>query len=337
MRRAMIACIACLLALPAAAQEPAGSGDVVANPFKPFDRAAYEQRLSKLGATPAQLTIFAEEIEEYGVSRAADRLMQKVLPAFGEAVVLAFDRQPRAALALAELLGNADETLGAHVRYHMAQVFLEGDDPERAVEILNEYLRQNINLTPLDGEAAYYYAQALAEIPMMEHALPRFRAFLQWFPDASERFRSAAQSRIAEIEGQQDSRLHALADDMKRVTRDLKKQKTDDPVQTDQLEMIEELNELIEMYEEMERQSSGGSASGNQQSQGPATQSSLPEGEARVGELKNRVSTADRWGDMRDQDRKEIESQVQNKLPPQYRKMLEQYFKKLGTGGAGSR
>ena len=50
----------------------------------------------------------------------------------------------------------------------------------------------------------------------------------------------------------------------------------------------------------------------------------------RVGELKNRPSLADRWGDMRDSERKKIMADVQNTMPPQYRKMLEEYYKKLG-------
>ena len=311
-------------------------GQDVVNPFQPFDRPAYEERVRELGATDVQMQTFADEVEEYGVSRAADRLIRAVVPAFGEAVDLSEDADPKAALLLAQLLANSqDRTLGGHVRYHLSRVFLDGDDPERAVEILNEYLQHNINLTPLDAESAFFYAQALAEIPMPEYALPRFHAFLEWFPDASERFRATAQQRIGELEIQQDSRLHVLADGMKKVARDLRKQKTDKPVQVEQEDFIDELDELIELYEQMERQSSG-PPSGNQQSFNPAANSALPEGEARIGSLENRVSLSDRWGEMRDQDRKEVESQVQNSLPPQYRKMLEEYYKKLGVG-AGPR
>ena len=83
------------------------------------------------------------------------------------------------------------------------------------------------------------------------------------------------------------------------------------------------------MYEEMENQSSG-PPSGNGQSSAPANQSALPGGEATVGNLNKRPSLADRWGDMKDRDREKIESEVQNSLPPQYRKMLEAYYEKLG-------
>ncbi len=306
---------------------------VVQSPFQPFDRAAYEARAKKLGATDAQLQAFAQDLAELGPARAGDKLMRTLRPTFDAAVKLSEDGDPKAALALAQVAAaETDSALGAHARYHLARVFLDGDDPERAVEILNDYLKNNINTSPLDAEAAFFYAQALAEIPLPDLALPRLRAFLQWFPDASERFRATAQQRIGELETQQESRLHNLADRMKKVTRDLKKQKTNDPIQVEQKEMTEELQELIEIYEEQERQSSG-PPNGNGPSNAPANQSSLTEGEGRIGNLEKRVSLNDRWGDMKDKDRKEIESAVQNNLPPQYRKLLEEYYKKLGTGG----
>jgi len=118
---------------------------------------------------------------------------------------------------------------------------------------------------------------------------------------------------------------------MKKTTRDLKKRKTDKPIQVDQEGYIEQLQELIEMYEEMEKQS-GGPPSGNGPSSAPATESKLPDGEATVGTLNKKPTLADRWGDMKDRDREKIEAEVQNSLPPQYRKMLEQYYKKLGAG-----
>lgn len=307
-------------------------GPRVQNPFRPFDQKAFEAHVQQLGASVQQLLRFIAQVEELGAPRAADALLRSMFPDFDAAVLRAEQGDPVAALSLAQVLSNrSDPVLGGHVRYHLARVFLDGNDPERAVEILNEYLQQNINRTALDPEAAYFYAQALAEIPLPEHALPRFKAFLAWFPDASERFRTAAQQRIAELERQQDSRLHTLADGMKKVSRDLGKQKTDRPVQVEQEGFVEELDELIKLYEEMERQSSG-SPSGNQQSNSPASNSALVEGEARIGSLEKRASVADRWGPMRDKDRKEVESAVQNTLPPHYRRMLEEYFKKLGTG-----
>ena len=302
----------------------------VQNPFKPFDQAKFQEAARELGATALQVKTFAEEVEEVGAARAADDLMRKIFEAFDAAVTAAEDEDPKAALQLAKVLVNAKSPLlQAHVRYHLARLFLPGDDPEGAIAALNEYISTNINCTPLDGEAAYFYAQSLAEIPMIDAAIPRFRAFLKWFPQASERLRSAAHQRILELEQQQESRLHMLADGMKKTTRDLRKQKTDEPVQLDQEGYLEELDELIEMFQEMEKQTSG-PASGLGPSNSPAASSALPEGESKVGDLKKRPSLADRWGDMRDSERKKIMADVQNTMPPKFQKMLENYYKKLG-------
>ncbi|MBM4063132.1 MAG: hypothetical protein FJ265_18850 [Planctomycetes bacterium] len=327
---------ALLAGLAAVAQVDPPAAHGVQNPFVPFDRARFETEARGLGATEAQLQAFAAAIAEHGLARASDLLLRAAVPAFDAAVKLQEANDPAVALELTKVLAAAPAPLlRAHVRYHLAQVFLDSDDPERAMTVLGDYLHDDLNHSPLDAEAAFYYAQAIAEIPLPDLALPRFRAFLQWFPDASERFRSVAHQRLAELERQQ-SDLHRLADDMKRTRRDLKKQKTDKPVQLDQEGYVTKLQELIELFEEMERQSSG-PPSGNGPSSAPANQSALPGGEATVGNLEKKPTLADRWGNMKDRDREKIEAQVQKDLPPQYRKMLEEYYKKLGTSGGNDR
>ncbi|MBL8727105.1 MAG: hypothetical protein JNM25_01655 [Planctomycetes bacterium] len=316
--------------LVAATFAPTQQTPGVQSPFRPFDRARFEALAQKLGATEPMLQTFGSRIDEYGLARAADDLLRAAVPTFDAAVRSHEAGDPAAALQLTQVLAaTQDLLLQAHVRYHLARVFLDSDDPEHAVEVLTDYLRHNINLSPLDGEAAFFYAQSLAEIPLAELAIPRFRAFLQWFPDASERFRAAAHQRMLELERQQENPLHQLADGMKKTTRDLRKQKTDDPVQLDQKRYIEQLDELIEMFEEMENQSAG-AASGTGPSSNPAAKSALPEGDGSVGNLEKRGTLADRWGPMRDEDRKKIEAAVQQGLPAQYQKMLEDYYEKLG-------
>jgi tetratricopeptide (TPR) repeat protein len=302
----------------------------VQSPFKPFDQAQFEKLAQELGATKQQIETFAEEVEEVGAARAADDLLRAAIPKFDAAVLAAEEAEPTAAIELTKLLVETKSPLlQAHLRYHLARLFLDSDDPERAIEVLNEYLQHNLNRSPLDGEAAYFYAQSLAEIPMIDAAIPRFNAFLSWFPTASERLRSAAHQRVLELEHQRESRLHMLADSMKKTSRDLRKKKTDAPVQLDQEAYIEELDELIEMFQEMEKQSAG-AASGNQTPSGPAGKSALPSGEWEYGSLNERPSMADRWGDMRDSERKKIMADVQNTMPPKYRKFLEGFYKKLG-------
>lgn len=303
------------------------------NPFKPFDRAAFEAGARALGATETQLQTFAKEIDELGAGRAGDRLMRALVPAFDRAASLREQGDPKAPMELAKVLAATDDRiLQGHLRYHLARAILDGDDPERALEVLQSYLQQNANRTPLDDEVVYFFAHALAELPKADEAVPMFQAWLEWFPTASERYRATAHQRLNELRGQRDNPLHGLADGMKKVGRDLGKQRTGKPTQEEQQTLLTRLEELIEQFEEQERQS-GGSPSGNGPSQAPATHSALPEGEATVGNLNPVRGVADRWGDMKDADRKKIEAEVQNNLPPEYRKLLEEYYKKLGTGG----
>lgn len=315
-----------LLAAPALAQGDDG-------PFRPFDRAVYQAHVTTLGASAAQLQTFANECEELGVARAADRLVRTLQPDLDAAAQMREAGDPRAPLELAKVLAaTQDPVLQGHLRYHLARALLDGDDPEATVEVLNAYLKQNANRTPLDDEVVYFYAQALAEVPESEEAMRLFQAYLDWFPQASERYRATAHQRLNELRGQKDNPLHGLADGMKKVGRDLGKQRTGKPTQDKQKELLTQLDELIEMFEEMEQQSSG-SPSGTGPSSAPANNSALVEGEGTVGSLNKVAGVADRWGDMKDADRKAIEAEIQNSLPPESRKLLEEYYKRLGTGG----
>lgn len=300
------------------------------NPFTKFDRTRFEAAATELGATAEQLAAFGRKVDEVGIARAADELVRSVVPAYGSAVALYEGGDPSAPVALTQLLqGASSKLLRAHVRYHLARLFLDSDGPEFAVRTLNDYLDQDLGVSPLDGETAFFYAQALAEMPLPEQAIAWYRSFLKFFPEASERFRSTAHQRIGEIERQQGSKLHQLADGMKKTTRDLRRQKTDDPVQVEQERYLTELDILIEEEQKKESQSSG-PPSGLGPSSNPASQSQLVEGEGTVGKIENRPSLADRWGPMRDADRKLIEAKLQKGLTPEYQKMLEEYYKKLG-------
>lgn len=301
------------------------------NPFKPFDQAAFEAHAKTAGATDEQLAKFRAAVEEESAGAATDALLRMLSADYDEAVGLAEDGEPRAALSLAELLAKTkDPYLRAHTRYHLGRVFLDGDDPERAVEIHAAFLREDRNLTPLDDEVMYFYAHALAEIPMPVEALGAFRGFLQLFPAAPERYIASATQQKAELESQVDSPLHEIADVMKGVERRIKKTKTGDETQERQKAVMKKLAKIIEEMEQREK--SGGSPGGLGVPSAPAGNSAAPPGQTRIGNLNKASNVVDRWGDLQARDRDAIESELQTKLPGHYREMLEEYYKKLGTG-----
>ena len=120
---------------------------------------------------------------------------------------------------------------------------------------------------------------------------------------------------------------------MKRVERDLKKTQTGDPTQVRQKDIVEKLQKIIEEMEEQEKKSSG-APGGNGPSQSPASKSALTEGAGRVGQLGKARPIGDSWGPLKDRARDEIEAELQTGLPDRYRKLLEQYYEKLGRGKA---
>jgi len=220
----------------------------------------------------------------------------------------------------------------AHARYHLGRVFLDGDDPERGVAVFARFLAEDRNRTPLDGEVMYFYGHALAEIPAPARAVTAFRAFLRLFPSAPERYIASATQQLAELESRTDKPLHDVADIMKGVERRIRRAETGQETQDRQKQVMQQLAEIIEQIEEQEQQTSGGPG-GQNRPQAPASNSAAPPGPTRIGDLSTKSGVADRWGDMRDRERAAIESDLQTKLPGHYRKMLEEYYKKLGAGG----
>lgn len=302
------------------------------NPFKPFDQAAFEAWARGSGATEGQVVAFRARVTEVRAGLAADELVRLLFPDYDKAVKLSEGGEPAAALELTKVLARGgDPVLQGHVRYHLGRVFMDADDPEKTVQIYDQYLSENRNRTALDSEVLYFYAQALADVPDAAAAADAFAGYLQWFPDVPERYRATAEQRYLELEAQANSPLHDIADEMKGVERWIRHTKTGKETQDRQESIVAELAAIIEELEQQEQQSSG-SPSGNTESMNPASNSALPGGESRVGNLGRVSGVADRWGNLPDKEREAIQADMQSALPPQYRKMLEEYYKKLGGG-----
>jgi tetratricopeptide (TPR) repeat protein len=300
-------------------------------PFRPFDLAAFVTHARQLGAGDEKIAAFRAAAEDSSFAIAADELLQDLVPEFGAAAGAAFDGDPSAVVNLAKLLAGEDLYLRAHARYHLGRALLDGDDPDGAAQVFADFLQQDRNRTPLDAEVAFFYASSLADVPMPGHAAQAFQDYLRLFPTAPERFRAVALQRAAELQTQLDDPLHQLADAMKGVERDLRKSRTGDPTQERQRDIVEKLEKIIEEMERQEQQS-GGNPTGNSPTTSPASESAAPEGESRVGSLDKVPGVGDRWGSLKDRDRKEIEAEVTTGLPERDRDLLKRYFGRLGGG-----
>ena len=298
---------------------------------KPFDQAAFETHFSELGATAEQLAAFRAMAEEETVRIAVEEFLRELSPEYDSAATLAEDDDPRAALELTQLLEpSTDPYVRAFARYQLARVFLAADDPEQAIPVLQEFVAEDFNRTPLDAEAIYYYSNAVAMVPVREEAIRLFGIFLQMFPGAPERLRSSAAQIKAELE-QQEGLLYNLSDLMWNVERRIRKTDTGEETQEKQKLVMTQLEKYIEQIEQLEQQAGG--APGGAGGINPAQNSALPGGEASDPSLeKAPPKMAKKWGSLKDDERKAIEAELSGKMSPRYRKMLEEYYKKLGKG-----
>ncbi len=298
------------------------------NPFTPFDRAAFQTAMTAAGATEAQLAQFATRCTESGDAAAVEGLLRTLFPAYDAAVQQAETGDPRGAVTLGALLAELKEPHAvAYARYHLGRLFLDVDDPEGAAEIFSDYLRQSRNRTPLDGEVVFFYGTALAGIPERDAAARVLSEFLDLFPDAPERYRASAEQLVAELGGKTNP-LHDIADVMKGVERRIKKTDTGEETQKRQEDVIAQLQKIIEQIEEQEKQGSGGG--GNPTS--PRADSNLTPGESRIGNLGRPSGVTDRWGTLKDRDRKTIESEAEARLSGRNKKLVDDYYRRLSRG-----
>ncbi len=301
---------------------------------KKFDKDAFLAWMKAHRASPTLLKKFESEWSVGPDSRITDRVLRKLVPPYRKAMNEVDRGSPAGVLDLTKLLlKTKDPYIKAHSRYFLARALLDEDDPEGAVLVLADFVTKDSGYSLLDGEGAFYIGYSLALIPDAGQAIVNLKAFLQLYPDSPERYRANAAQLLAELEAQWDSPLHAIADDMKYCERKLKKEQTGKRVETKQLDIVNKLTKLIEQLEKEEQQQGSGPPKGNQQSKGPANQSSLSDGAGRVGQLHGSRGVKSKWGSMKDRDRKKIMNEVQTKLPERYRAVLERYYRKVNRGG----
>jgi len=319
--------------LVAQVDEPTGKPKVPEQVrYKTFDQKAFEDHMREQGATDAQIRAFRAAVEAETAKYAVDGLLQKLFSDYAKAVKLADDAEPAAALELAKVVtNNKDPYVKAYARYQLARFLLDTDEPDDAAQILAEFVERHLEKTPLDSEVIYFYGHALAQIPDRERAILFFHAFLREFKHAPERLRASAAQILAELE-RQEGVLHDISDIMKGVERKIRKTDTGKDTQDKQKHVIEWLEKIIEM---MEQQQQGGGAPGGAGGRNPAKFSALPGGEGKTGKLRNVKNVADKWGKLKDEERKAIEAELKSKMPSHYKKMLEEYYKKLGKSGTG--
>jgi len=130
----------------------------------------------------------------------------------------------------------------------------------------------------------------------------------------------------------------AIATKMAGVTDELNRKVTGKPVQTEQKAIVHDLDELIASLEKQCDKCKGGLKS-NRPRRG-MDDSRISRGTGGIGTLVNPAESAKDWAKLSDRERDRILQSMSEGFPPEYRTVLERYYRRLadekGAPAAGS-
>jgi hypothetical protein len=132
---------------------------------------------------------------------------------------------------------------------------------------------------------------------------------------------------------QSNDPIAPLAEKISDVVEDLSAQKTDEPVQTKQKEIVSSLDGIIK---QLEQQSHSGSGGGNPNPTKPMARSQLVGGPGGSGPLHDPHAGTRVWGQLPPQDRDQIIQSQTEGFPAGYESVLANYYTRLSQSQSGA-
>ncbi len=126
----------------------------------------------------------------------------------------------------------------------------------------------------------------------------------------------------------------AIAAKMAGVTDELNRSETGKPVQTEQKAIVRDLDALIASLERQYQNSKNGMKRNNPMR--GADESNIGRGTGGIGTLINPADTGKDWGKLSSRERDRIIQSMSEGFPPEYRTVLERYYRRLAEEKGGS-
>ncbi|MFM8413226.1 MAG: hypothetical protein ACKOCX_00715 [Planctomycetota bacterium] len=173
-----------------------------------------------------------------------------------------------------------------------------------------------------------------------EAALESFDRLLERSDELPARYLRLARLLRADIAGVESDSLDHIARRMRDVRRRLDLGRAGPETRRVQQGVLESLDKLIEDLEKQQQQRQGQAGAAGAGGGGPGGAAGRPMDDSRIargqgkGEVRNRdLGTGDGWGDLPPHEREAALQQIGREYPPHYREAIEEYFKRLATGG----
>lgn len=276
-----------------------------------------------------------------------------LVPAFGDGLDALFEEDLDAAIEhFRQVIGHENPYVDAHARFYAAQVLVNQERLEEALELLELLTEEHADKTLYASDAAFYRGVAEGGTLRRAEALSTMRGFIESFPDASARMIDGARQMAYDLEllVRYEGYLEDVHDRMQFSRRKLALEETGDPTQEQHREIIEIIERLIEEAEQEEEQGQGGGDGGGEGGQegqqgagdpsggpGGAQQSAAVPGQSQMGEQRDVEGRAEAWGGLPPHERERIEQTLQERYPDHYRALIEQYYQGLRRGEIESR
>ncbi len=172
-----------------------------------------------------------------------------------------------------------------------------------------------------------------------EAAIASLDQLLERAGEIPVRYERLARLLRADAAALEDDSLDHISRRMKDISRRLDLGKAGPTTRRVQDGVIESLDKLIKQIEDQQQQQDqgqGGGSGGGQSQDGsgkPMDDSKIAGGRGKGDVRKKNIGSADGWGNLPPHQREEALQQIGREFPPHYREAIEQYFKRLASGG----
>jgi hypothetical protein len=172
-----------------------------------------------------------------------------------------------------------------------------------------------------------------------EAAIASLDQLLERAGEIPVRYERLARLLRADAAALEDDSLDHISRRMKDISRRLDLGKAGPTTRRVQDGVIESLDKLIKQIEDQQQQQDqgqGGGSGGGQSQDGsgkPMDDSKIAGGRGKGDVRKKDIGSADGWGNLPPHQREEALQQIGREFPPHYREAIEQYFKRLASGG----
>ena len=202
---------------------------------------------------------------------------------------------------------------------------------DEAIEQLSD-LEEN----PVADPAMLLFQKAICQHHLLNKAecIESLGKLLSNETEVSVRYLTVSKLMLSDISPLKEDSLDEVARLMRDIQRRLDKGRAGKTVRKEEEDVVAKLEKMIENLEEQQKQQQqqqqSGSGNGNQNQSAKPLEDSKPGGGKGPGNVNPRkLEDKSNWGDLPPKERQAALQQISNEFPSHYRRVIEEYFRKL--------